>query len=407
MGIGAAASEPGTLSILRQLYPEPAQRARALGVWSAVAGLALALGPVIGGLLVDEWSWRAVFWLNAILGVVLLAVVAAVVPESSDPQSGRIDVPGFLLGTAFLACGTFAVIAGENAGYRAWWIVALFAACGLALVGFVVAERHAAAPMLELRYLDRVVNGALFVGFAVYFGVFSIFFFTALYLDEIAGYSGARIAALFAPMAVAIALGSAAGGQWVGMRPAREPMALGCVLAAGGMLLTAHLIMPIPNFTRLAIALFVAGAGFGLAIVPVTAAVLGAVPPERSGMAASATNTTRQLGAVLGVAVLGSLVNAHLTVDLRAKLVALRVPDSFQSIVMKAVEQGSVPAGGTSGAIAQYGDVVTTVLDVAFAAFRSGLVDSLVISAVLILVAAAVSWVSSLGARPPARIVPP
>ncbi len=391
MGVGAAASEPGTLSILRQLYPEPAARARALGVWSAVAGVALALGPVMGGLLVDAWSWRAVFWLNAILGVVLVAAVARLVPESSDPPAGRVDVGGFVLATVSLGAATVAVIEGEVAGYGSPWIIALFTVAALGLAGFVVVERRAPAPMLDLHYLKRAVNGALFVGFAVYFGVFSIFFLTALYLTGVSDYSGARVAGLFAPMAVAIVAGSVAGGQWVATRGPREPMAIGCVLAAGGVLLTAHLIDPAPSFGRLALALTVAGAGFGLAIVPVASAVLGALPPGLSGMAASATNTSRQLGAVAGVAVLGSLVNAHLTTGLHRRLVALDIPKPLQTLVQNAVTTGNIPSGGSADLLVKYGDVLGEVLNVAYSAFKSGLVEALVAAAVLMVVAAAVA----------------
>ena len=406
MGIGAAASEPGTLSILRQLYPEPAARARALGVWSAVAGVALALGPVVGGLLVDTWSWRAVFWLNAILGVVLLALVARFVPESSDPSSARVDLGGFFLGTVGVGGGTVAVIAGETAGYRAPWIVALFILAALGVIGFVIVELRAPAPMLDLRYLRRMVNGALFAGFALYFGVFSIFFFTALYLTGVSDYSGAQVAGVFAPMAMAIAAGSVAGGRWVAARGAREPLAFGGVVAAGGLLLTANLIDPAPSFGRLALALTVAGAGFGLAIVPVAATVLAAFPPQLSGMAASATNTSRQLGAVAGVAVLGSLVNAHLTTDLHRQLVALGVPTPLQTIVLTTVNTGTVPSGGTSSVVAKYADQIGPVLDAAYAAFKSAVVDALVVSAGLILLAAAIGFVTSgrgLPQRPPER----
>ncbi|MBV9593352.1 MAG: MFS transporter [Actinobacteria bacterium] len=392
MGVGAAASEPGTLSILRQLYPDAGQRARAVGVWSAVAGLALALGPVLGGVLIDTWSWRAVFWFNAIATVALLLAVMRFVPESADPQPGRIDLAGFILGAGAVGCGTYAVIAGETVGYGRGWVVALFALSVVALVVFVVVEGRVAAPMLDLRYLNRAVNGALFTGFGVFFGVFSIFFFTALYLDEVSAYSGAETAKMFAPMAVAIALGSVAGGWWVPRRGPRDPTVVGCLLAAGGILLTAHLIQPLPRYGPLALALALAGLGFGLAIVPVATSVLSSVPSQRSGMAASATNTSRQLGAVAGVAVLGALVNTHLTTDLRQQMRSLGVPSSFQSVVMDAVTQGRTPTGGSAAAIAQYGDVVEQVFALAYDAFRSGLVTCLILSAGLILATAVVSW---------------
>src|SRR5580658_644291 len=138
MGLGAAASEPGTLSIIRHVYPDKETRADALGVWAAVSGLALALGPVIGGVLVGVSSWRMIFWFNLAIGAVAFAMALAFVPETSDRGGRRIDVVGILLGAVALASASFAVIQGEESGYATWWIIALFALSAVAAVIFVV-----------------------------------------------------------------------------------------------------------------------------------------------------------------------------------------------------------------------------------------------------------------------------
>ena len=186
MGVGAAASEPGTLSIIRHVYPDRETRADALGVWAAVSGLALALGPVIGGALVGFSSWRAIFWFNLGFGVVAFVLAAVAVPETSDRQGRSIDVLGFLFGAAFLACLSFAVIQGEESGYTATWIVALFVLCGVSGIAFVITERRVKSPMLDLTMFRRPpFAGSNFVAFVAYFGTFSIFFFTALYLQVV------------------------------------------------------------------------------------------------------------------------------------------------------------------------------------------------------------------------------
>jgi len=363
MGVGAAASEPGTLSVIRQLYPEQVTRARALGAWAAVSGLALAMGPVIGGVLVGIGDWRTVFWFNLALGV-----------------------EGFVLGTAALGATIFAGISGERAGYTAPWIVALFVLGGLSLVGFAVVERRARNPMLDLRYLSKpIVSSALFVAFAVYFGVFSIFFFTALYLDVAVGYSGWRLAGVFSPMAAAIVLGSLFTGFWVGRVGSRMPMIAGCVVGAAGILLTRHYLTAQPSFTPLAVVLAVAGLGFGVAVVPLTSAVLSHVPAAHSGMAASATNTSRQIGAVVGVVALGALVNSHLSGDLAGRLSDLGLPRSLQSLIIDAVQTGG---GNGRFDIAHPPALFKPIVDAATAAFRSGVHQALLASAVLILVAA-------------------
>ena len=390
MGVGAAASEPGTLSMIRHLYPESATRSRALGVWAAVSGLALALGPVLGGVLVGIGSWRNVFWFNLAVGVLLVVAVVRWVPESADAQSGGVDLAGFVLVSGFLGCGIFAVIYGETSGYGTDWIIALFVLSGVSLLGFVVAELRARQPMLNLAYLRNPgVSGPLVVAFAIYFGIFSIFFFTALYLEEVVGYSGYRTAAQFGFMAGAMVIGSLAAGRWVGRRGARPAMTIGCVLGAVGIALTEHYITAAHPFGPLSLSLAIAGAGFGIAVVPVTSAVLTAIPPEHSGMAASAANTVRQVGAVVGVAVLGSLVNSHLTADLSGRLRALGIPANFQSIVIGAIEHGTVSGG--SGAAANYGQIVNQVIDAAYSAFRAGLSVALWLSAAMMLGAAVIA----------------
>src|SRR5579872_1375141 len=174
MGIGAAASEPGTLSMIRHLYPDRRTRAQALGVWAAVSGLALSLGPVIGGTLDGLWSWRAIFWFNLFFGVLAYVGAFYVLPENADPQNKRLDVPGFVLGAVALAAGSFAVISGETAGYGTWYIAVLFGLGLAATVGFLGYERRAPNPVLDVRYF-RIApfSGSNFVAFATYFSTFS------------------------------------------------------------------------------------------------------------------------------------------------------------------------------------------------------------------------------------------
>lgn len=392
MGAGAAASEPGTLSMIRHLYPEPKPRARAIGKWAAVSGLALACGPVIGGTLVGLGTWRAIFWFNLAAGLLVVAGAAAVLPESADPVAGAsLDLRGFVLGTGALAALVFAIIVGESAGYATVGIVLLFLVAAAGGIGFVAAERRAGAPMLELGYFRHpAFSGALGVAFAIYFGIFSVFFFTTLYLQSVIGYSAYRTAAEFVAMAAAMIVASLVAGRAVAAIGARLPMAGGCVLAGGGLLwVDAVLQARTPASGLLAAGLAVAGFGFGLAVVPVTSIALSVVRPEKSGMAASATNTSRELGAVLGVAVLGALVNGSLTASLADRLHALGIPNVFQAIVIHAIETGQVPQ--STNYAQTYGAIVNRVISAAYAAFRSGIDLALVTSAALTLAAALVA----------------
>ena len=397
MGVGAAASEPGTLSIIRHLYPERAHRARALGVWAAVAGLALAMGPVLGGVLVGIGGWRTVFWFNLAAGLLVLLAALATVPESSDPQAGHIDIAGFVLGPLALGAAIFAVIHGETTGYGAPVVIALFAASAVAAAAFVIVEQRSPAPIIDHALLLRApFAGALTVGFAAYFGIFSIFFFTALYLQEVVGYSAYRTAALFVPMAAAMIAASALTGRRVARAGPRLPMVLGCLVGGIGVLATDMALRGHVDFATLAPALALAGLGFGVAVVPVTSVALSVVPAEHSGMAAGATTTSRELGSVVGVAVLGSLLNGTLTVDLTRRLAGLGVPAGFRTIVINAVETGQVPKGTGGAAAAQqaFGPIVAHVIDAAYGAFRTGLSISLVVAGVVILVSGLIAWVT-------------
>jgi EmrB/QacA subfamily drug resistance transporter len=397
MGVGAAASEPGTLSIIRHVYPDRGTRADALGVWAAVSGLALALGPVIGGALVGFSSWRAIFWFNLGLGAVAFALAAAVVPETSDRQGRNFDYSGFLLGAAFLASLSFAVIQGEESGYTSPPILALFVICGLSGVAFVVVEHRVKSPMLDLSMFRRPpFAGSTFVAFVAYFGTFSIFFFTALYLQVVANASAYQTAVDFLPMAAGLIIASALTGPLVARIGPRWPMVIGCVLAGGGILVASAVLSPTVTFGTLGWVLPLAGIGIGMLLVPVTSVPLTVVPPERSGMAASATNTSREMGAVFGVAILGSIVNGKLTGDLAARLKAIGIPPTFQSLVEHAIQTGGASSGGAASnaehsSNAAVAKIATKVVNAAYEAFGSGLHVALDLSGTLILIGAVVA----------------
>ncbi len=406
MGIGAACSEPGTLSMIRHLYPERRRRARALGIWAAVSGLALAMGPVIGGVLVGVWDWRAVFWFNLIFGAVALVAAAIVLPENSDPVRARLDVPGFVLGALALGAATFATIDGETAGYINAKILAIYGFAVLALVAFVLVELRAENPVLDVRFFKRPpFAGSTILAFTSYFGIFSIFFFVALYLEVVGNTSPFHLATDFIPMTVAMVVTSLFTGRWVSRIGPRVPMITGCVLAAAGIFLTNALITPNAGITTVGWTLALAGIGFGMVIVPVTSSALTSVPAEHSGMAASTNNTARELGAVAGVAILGSIVNGQLTVNLTARLVAIGIPASFRSQVIAAVTTGSLGSQAASTKVgkgnASIQEIINKVVTAAYGAFGHGLDLSLLAAGTLLAASAVVAFFTA-GRRAPA-----
>ena len=387
MGLGAAASEPGTLSILRHIYTDERARARATGVWAGVSGLALALGPVIGGAIVGAWNWRGIFWFNLFFGLAALLVAAVTVPESADPRAARVDTAGTLLGAGALAALVFGIIDAETSSFGAPVPVTLFCVSAALAVAFIWWEHRAGNPLIEPRFF-RLARFTVpnVVAFCTYFATFAIFFFTALYLVEAVGASGYRIALVFAPMTVLMIVSSVLAGYWTGGRNPRWPITLGCLLFGAGLLLANPLIGPHPDYALLVPALALAGIGIGITVVPVTTTVMNAVPPERSGMAAGAANTSREIGAVTGVAVLGALVFAQINASLTVHLEQLGVPVAYKSLILQFIETGQVQ-GATVGNYSSYGPIVGKVIGAAYASFGDGVHAALYLSAGLMLLA--------------------
>jgi EmrB/QacA subfamily drug resistance transporter len=393
MGLGAAACEPGTLSILRHVFPDRGDRARALGIWAAVAGLALAMGPVIGGLMVGLGGWPAIFWFNLAAGVLVFLAALSTVPESSDPEAGKFDLAGFILGPVALGTLVFAIILGETAGYTAPHVLALFAIAVAAGGVFAWVELRTKVPMLRVDYLKRsAFSGSLAVAFATYFGVFSIFFLTALYLQIVLGYSAFSIATLFVPMALGMIISSALAGRWVAESGPRTPVAVGCFLAGAGVLFTDLALRGDASYLPLVFSLLLAGIGFGIAVVPITSVALSSIPARHSGMAASATTTAREVGTVIGVAALGSLFNTKLIAFLTERLVELEVPEEWRKFVIDAVLTGQFQ--GAEDAEELYGPIVVKVVGAAYEAVHSGVSLSLLVAGCVILAAGGVAYLS-------------
>jgi EmrB/QacA subfamily drug resistance transporter len=380
MGLGAAASEPGTLSMLRQLYPDAKARSRAVGVWAATSGFALAAGPVVGGVIVGAWNWRGIFWFNLVFGLAALIVAAIILPESANAEATRVDTPGTLLGAGALATLVFAIINAESAGFGSAEVIILLCASAVLFAAFAFWEHRARYPLLDLRFL-RIpeFTTALVTAFCTYFATFAIFFFTALYLVEVVGASGYRLAVVFAPMTVLMIVSSLLAGRWTALVGPRWSIAAGCLLFAAGLFLANGYLSPRPDYGPLVVALGLAGIGIGTTVVPITSSVLSAVPPERSGMAASATNTSREIGAVTGVAILGSLVNSQLRSSLAGQMNHLGIPAAFQTLVANALETGQIPKNTTQ--YAGFGKLVQEVIGAAYTAFHTGLHDALYLSA--------------------------
>ncbi|RJQ83577.1 MFS transporter [Amycolatopsis panacis] len=306
--IGGSMLNPVAMSIITNTFTEPRERARAIGVWGGVVGLSMAVGPVVGGALVASAGWRSIFWIN--VPVVLAAVVltAVFVPESRAPRARRLDPVGQLLVMVFLAGLTYGIIEGRDAGYGAPHIMVSFGLALLALVVLVPYERRRTEPLLELRFFRSVpFSGATVIAVCAFAALAGFLFVNTLYLQESRGYSALHAGLLTLPMAVVTAVAAPLSGRIVGTRGARFPLVLAgaAIAASAGLLATITVDTPL-WWLMLAYVLF--GLGFGMVNAPITNAAVSGMPRAQAGVAAAIASTSRQVGASLGVAVIGAVV---------------------------------------------------------------------------------------------------
>ncbi len=252
--------------------------------------------------------------------------------------------------------------------------------------------------MLRVQYMRKpAFSGSLAVAFATYFGVFSIFFLTALYLQVVLGYTAYHTAALFVPMALGMIVASAIAGRWVAESGPRVPVAVGCFCAGAGVLFTDLSLSGNVTYLPMMFSLLLAGVGFGIAVVPITSVALSALPARHSGMAASATTTAREVGTVIGVAALGSLFNTKLIDFLTTRLIQLDVPPEWRKFVMDAVLTGQF--SGSKEAEALYGPIATKVVTAAYAAVHSGVSFALIVAGGVILASGIIAYFTFTPAR--------
>jgi MFS transporter, DHA2 family, methylenomycin A resistance protein len=308
-GAGAALLVPSSLVLLQAAYPTRAGRARAFGVWGAIAGIGAACGPVIGGLLVTAWSWRAVFFLNLPFALAAMVLVPRTVPPTGRRARG-VDLPGQLLGIAGLALLTWSLVRAGQAGWASPPVLAGFVLSAAAWAGFAAAEYRAADPMLPLRLLARPAFAAgSVVGLLINLGFYGQLFLMSLYLQDVRGYSALATGLALLPEAALLIVASTLSGRIMARTDPRLPMLAGLVLGGAGLLGLAAAAGH--GYPLLVAPMAAAGFGMALTMPAATASVIEAAPPDRGGIASGVVNAARQSGGVLGVALLGSMVSAR------------------------------------------------------------------------------------------------
>jgi DHA2 family methylenomycin A resistance protein-like MFS transporter len=309
--VGAAALLPSSLAILTAAFPDPRERVQAIGLWSGVSAMALAAGPVVGGLLTDALGWRWVFYVNLPVGVAAFVVAGRVVAESRDPGARRLDLPGLLLGSLGLAGVTLGLIESNQRGWGSPEIVGPLAVGVALLAAFGIAEGRRRQPMLSLRlFRDRAFSTANAVVLLAGFALLGFVFFNTLYFQAVQGWSPLQAGLRSLPNTLAVVVSAPLAGRLASRYGYRVPVGAGLLLAAAALWALTGIEVGTP-YTQLWWKLAMLGAGLGLSISPATAAGVAAMPGAQAGVASAVITTSRQVGGALGVAVLGAVAAAR------------------------------------------------------------------------------------------------
>jgi len=308
-GAGAALMNPATLSIIAATFP-PAERGAAIGIWAGVSALALAIGPLVGGLLTEHLGWNWIFFVNIPVGILGIAASFLLIDESKDETHERLDLPGLITSGIGLFALTYGLIEANEYGWSSARIVGAFATAAVALVVFLLLERHQRAPMLPLDlFRNRTYTGANTVMLLVALAMFGVFFFVSLYMQNILGFSPVQTGAAFLPMTVLIILIAPIAGRTTDRIGSRSLMTIGMLLVAAELLYFSRLEAD-STFWNLLPGLLVGGAGMAMTMTPSAAAATRAVPVDKAGVGAAVLNAFRQVGGSLGIALMGAIM-AH------------------------------------------------------------------------------------------------
>jgi EmrB/QacA subfamily drug resistance transporter len=386
-GLGAAMLLPGSLSIITATF-HGRERGAAIGIWAAVSGLAIAIGPVVGGFLVEHVSWQSIFFVNVPVGLIGLTMTYFVVRESKDPTtSRRLDPPGLVTGTAGLFFLVYALIEGNAKGWTDGLILGAFALSAILLGLFFYIESHRSSPMLPLSFFRiPTFAAANVVAAAVFFAMFGSVFFLALYLQNVRGYSPVGAGLRLFAFSVVILFVAPVAGRLSDKYGSRWFMTFGPLLAAVGLTLMLRTQVDSSYLTVLLPSFLVLAAGMAMTMAPMTAAVMASVELRHAGVASAATNTSREIGGVFGIALLGAVVTGAFRRGFLARLISSGVPRTqAQAIVAKA------GANAAAGASARGADpsVVAAVRDSFVHAMHVGML----VAIVFMLIAAVVSAV--------------
>ncbi|HEY1176324.1 MAG TPA: MFS transporter [Phytomonospora sp.] len=384
MGIGAAGILPATLSIISNVF-DPRERGKAIGLWAGAVGLGAAIGPVLGGFLLENFWWGSVFLINVPVVVIGLVAIFALVPESKDPKPSKLDVVGVLMSIVGLTLLTYGIIEGGDSGdWGQFTVWGSLAGAVVVLTAFVLYERRIPNPALDVTlFRNRTFSGATATIGLVFFAAMGLMFFFAFYLQAVHALSPIQTGLLFVPFAAAQLIFAPRSAAMVKKYGGRAVSATGMAIVTASFLVYLTFDENTPMWL-VGVMFFVQGAGMANVMPPATEAVQASVPREKAGVGSAVSNTIRQVGGALGVAVLGSVLSQiyrdEITPSLSALPEAARETASSSIMTTYAVAEQAGPAG-------------QSLIEPANAAFISAMHTTTIAAAVIAGVGVLVSWV--------------
>lgn len=355
MGVGAAIIFPTTLSIITNVYTGRSERAKAIGLWGAVTGVAIALGPIAGGALLEVSGWHATFLAKVPVAIAAAALVVWVVPDSRDPEAPRLDVPGLLLSALAVGTAVFAVIEAPQVGWGSAETIGLLAAAGVLVAVFVWHERRIEQPMLDVRLFRNLRFSAASVSVTVsFFALGGFIFLITQYFQFMKGYGPLETGLRLLPVATFVAISSVVGTQIAVRRGTKLVVGLGLVLLSAAYFWVSTAASASTSYLEIAGQMVVLGSGMGLTSAPATESIMGAVSNAKAGVGSAINDATRELGGTLGVAVIGSvfasLYSAAFTSTATRGIPAAAAGAAQDSIAAALVASQRLAAGGAAGA---------------------------------------------------------
>lgn len=381
-GIGAAFMMPATLSIITQAFPAH-QRGTAIGTWAGVSALALAIGPVLGGFLTQQVSWRAIFFINPPIAVIAVAVTLFAARESRDETVSRsVDLPGIATVTLGLTAIVLALVEGNRWHWDSAAIIGLLLASALSLVAFVLIELRSRAPMVDFNFFrSRSFVGANVVAFLVSFAMLAMFFFISLYLQNVLGYTPLETGVRFLPTTLVIIVMGPLAGRLTDRVGPRPLITAGMIVVAASLFIQSRITVH-SGYGLLLPGFMLMGLGMGLVMSPMSTAGMNAVDRTKAGVASGVLSMSRMVGGTFGVAVMGALVTAIGRAKIDEQLPQL--PAATRATIANALGSG----GGTSQGHGASPQVVAAVRE----AFVSALSTGLLVGTAVTLIGAVVAW---------------